>query len=174
MFLGDGTVGKSALLLTYTQQQFPEAYTPTLVPGEIIAEGKNRLLLTDTPGQKEYKRLRMLSFKNTTVFVLLFAIDNKMSFDNVEDDWFKEIREHDPEGKIPFVLVGTKKDVRESAGEACISAKDGQALATKLGAVEYIELSAKSADRDGVSGLFTLVFNLATGNYKKKGKCTIL
>jgi small GTP-binding protein len=177
VLLGDGAVGKSALLLTFTRHAFPSDYTPTLVPGEVMSEGKNKLMLLDTPGQREYKKLRMLSFKNTKVFVLLFAIDNKVSFDNVEDVWFKEIREFDAQGKIPFMIVATKKDQRDNAGQsgACIGTSEGKKRAEQLGAAHYLEVSAKN-NGEGVSSVFDTALTLATTPYtpKKKGSCVIL
>ena len=141
-----------------------------------MSEGKNKLMLLDTPGQREYKKLRMLSFKNTKVFVLLFAIDNKVSFDNVEDVWFKEIREFNASGSIPFMIVATKKDMRDGPQSgACISTADGKRKADQLGAAHYLEVSAKN-NGEGVSSVFDTALTLATTPYtpKKKGGCVIL
>jgi len=178
--------------------------TPTLVAGEVMSEGtaryncricfslwqllagKNRLLLLDTPGQKEYKKLRMMSFRNTKVFVLLFATDSKNSFDNVFDNWFKEIREHDPEGKIPFFVVGTKTDARDAQIKAgatgILTTADCKKRAESIGAAAYIEVSAKSAattnnGKAAVEEVFAKALHLATTPYvpkKNGGGCMIL
>ena len=39
-------------------------------------------MLWDTAGQEAYDRLRPLSYKNCSIFVIVFAVDNKISFTN--------------------------------------------------------------------------------------------
>mmetsp|Transcript_87835 Transcript_87835/g.250248 ORF Transcript_87835/g.250248 Transcript_87835/m.250248 type:complete len:278 (+) Transcript_87835:477-1310(+) len=47
----------------------------------------------------------------TDVFLLCFSITSPPSFDNLSSKWFPEIKHHAP--KVPFILVGTKLDLRE-------------------------------------------------------------
>ncbi|UYV78762.1 RhoL [Cordylochernes scorpioides] len=119
--VGDGTVGKTCLLIAYTSRSFPaEEYSPTIelaikVDGDGfsfenysgIMEIDNvnvSLALWDTAGQEEYERLRPLSYPMTDAFLLCFSIDNMASYNNIVTKWQPEIKHYC--NKAPYILVG--------------------------------------------------------------------
>ena len=66
--------------------------------------------LWDTAGQEEFERIRILSYENTTCFIVCFCVADYVTFDNVKKLWLPELRRHNPEAKV--LLVGTKSDMR--------------------------------------------------------------
>ncbi|KAL7038724.1 hypothetical protein ACKWTF_009672 [Chironomus riparius] len=106
--VGDGAVGKTCLLISYTQNEFPEEYVPTVFDNHacnIVVDNKEySLTLWDTAGQEDYERLRPLSYPNTECFLLCYSIDSKTSYENVASKWSPEIRHFSPH--VPIVLVG--------------------------------------------------------------------
>lgn len=115
--------------------------------------------LWDTAGQEDYDRLRPLSYPGTDVFVIAFSLVNPSSFENVRSKWIPEIQHHCP--GIPFVLVGTKLDMRDdpqaiddlsNKGQQPITYQQGVQMAKEVGAIKYIECSAKS--RRGLKNAF--------------------
>lgn len=62
------------------------------------------LSLWDTAGQEEFDRLRALSYADTHVILLCFAVDSPVSLENAGTRWMEEITEHCPGVKI--VLIG--------------------------------------------------------------------
>ncbi|KOC66736.1 Ras-related protein Rac1 [Habropoda laboriosa] len=110
--VGDGAVGKTCLLISYTTNAFPGEYIPTVFDNysaNVMVDGKPiNLGLWDTAGQEDYDRLRPLSYPQTDVFLICFSLVNPASFENVRAKWYPE----------------------------------GLSMAKEIGAVKYLECSA--------------------------------
>ncbi|CAH2354179.1 cell division control protein 42 [[Candida] railenensis] len=166
VIVGDGGVGKTCMLISYTTNKFPTDYIPTIfgsycptvmINGEPIVLG-----LWDTAGQSEYDNLRPLSYPQTDFFLCCFSVVSPTSFSNVTNKWIPEIYHHGPKD-IPVLLVGTKTDLRdeshvshESHDEHLepISYEQGVKLAKQVGAIGYLECSAVT--QVGVKEIFDL------------------
>mmetsp|Transcript_4071 Transcript_4071/g.6102 ORF Transcript_4071/g.6102 Transcript_4071/m.6102 type:complete len:217 (-) Transcript_4071:84-734(-) len=161
--VGDGAVGKTCMLISYTEGKFPKEYVPTVFENyeaEIVVNGKEvKFSLWDTAGQEGYARIRTLSYPKTDIFLLCFSVDNHPSLVNVKDRWHKEIKQHCP--AAPIILVGTKIDLREDQKTIDDLAKQdkepittdiGTAMAEDIGAIAYLECSALT--RKGLKGVF--------------------
>jgi len=179
--VGDGAVGKTCLLISYTTNAFPGEYIPTVFDNysaNVMVDGKPiQLGLWDTAGQEDYDRLRPLSYPQTDVFLVCFSIISRSSYENVRTKWIPEIKHHVPDA--PFLLVGTKMDLRndeevlKKVGNP-LQKSDGEALAKELGARVYVECSALT--QDGLKGVFDEAIRAALnkGDNKKKKNCQIL
>lgn len=139
--------------------------------------------LWDTAGQEDYDRLRPLSYPQTDVFLLCFAVPSPTSFDNIKNKWHPEIKHHAP--GVPFILVGLKTDLRkdqdmirnlQAKRQSMITQEEGQALADELKAYKYLECSALT--QEGLKTVFDeairCVLEFQNKPIKKKNKCTIL
>uniref|UniRef100_A0A2M4APD4 Putative ras similarity family n=1 Tax=Anopheles triannulatus TaxID=58253 RepID=A0A2M4APD4_9DIPT len=143
--VGDGMVGKTCMLITYTQNEFPSEYVPTVFDNHAcnitVDNGSYALTLWDTAGQEDYERLRPLSYPNTDCFLICYSISNRTSFDNVLSKWCPELRHHGP--SVPIVLVGTKSDLRVVGSEKFVTTAEGKKLKQKIKAYALVECSAK-------------------------------
>ncbi|KAI1411233.1 ras-domain-containing protein [Hypoxylon sp. FL1857] len=175
--VGDGGCGKTCLLISYSQGYFPEKYVPTVFENYITypthqPSGKTvELALWDTAGQEEYDRLRPLSYPETDLIFVCFAIDCPNSLDNVLDKWYPEVLHFCP--YTPLILVGLKSDLRhkktciemlKTQGLTPVSSEQGMAVAKKMGA-QYMECSSK--EMTGVDEIFDRAIQTVVANDRR-------
>jgi small GTP-binding protein len=153
--VGDGAVGKTCLLLSYTTNAFPGEYIPTVFDNYstnvMVEDQAINLQLWDTAGQEEYKKLRSLSYPQTDVFVICFSLVAPTSLENVQNMWVLELKEHCP--STPYILVGMKSDLRDqftthvdeykSKGWEPVCTSTAEEMKKAIGAQGYLECSAK-------------------------------
>ncbi|RZC42702.1 Ras, Miro, and/or Arf domain containing protein [Asbolus verrucosus] len=174
--------GKTCLIKTFISGEFEENFVPTLFDTyetKIEVDGRTiSLNIFDTAASETYDRLIPLYYPATDVFLVCFAIDLPASFESIEHRWIPEIRSHCP--GIPILLVGNRSDLRDDEcsleylkkrGKKPISTIQARALARKIGAVDYIECSAKR--KENVEHVFLTAMKEAE---KKAGrsKCTVM
>lgn len=150
VIVGSGGTGKTSLLMVYARGCFPTEYVPTVFENYVSEVALDKkvidLALWDTAGQEDYDRLRPLSYPDTDVVILCYAVDDRSTVESILSKWNPEI-EHFCEG-VPKILVALKTDLRNAAGSfeeraKFVSTEEGQELAYKIGAFRYIECSAK-------------------------------
>lgn len=94
--------------------RYAQVYVPTVFENyvaDVVVDGKRvELALWDTAGQEDYDRLRPLSYPDSHVILICFAVDSPDSLDNVQEKWISEVL-HFCSG-LPIILVGCKKDLR--------------------------------------------------------------
>jgi len=178
--VGDGTVGKTCLLMSYICQAFLEDYIPTMfdnfsaieeIDGELV-----NVILWDTAGQEDYETIRTTTcFPNTHVFIMCFSVVHPDSFHNVKQKWLEELKKAAPD--TPFILVGTKTDLRNDEetikklaekGKEPISEKLGKKRAKEIKARFYIECSAR--DVVSVNDMFKQAIKLVMDPLKMQKK----
>ncbi|KAG7194232.1 Rho GTPase [Scheffersomyces spartinae] len=191
VILGDGACGKTSLLNVFTRGYFPQVYEPTVFENYVhdifIDQQQVQLSLWDTAGQEEFDRLRSLSYSDTHCIMLCFSIDSPDSLENVQTKWVGEIADH-CEG-VKLVLVALKCDLRNDEDEEIttvtngedesfnpysqnsnarklISYNEGLNVAKKIGALRYLECSAKK--NRGVNEAFSEAARCAL-NARPKG-----
>jgi len=151
--VGDGTVGKTCMLMSYKTNTFPRVYIPTVFENyeTRLTVDKQALILYlwDIAGQEDFDCLRPLTYSQTEVFLVCFAVNSVSSFQNVKRKWIPEIRRHSPD--IPYLLIGTKSDLREGSSNV-VSIEEGQRMAKDIGALNYFECSALT--RVGLNEVF--------------------
>jgi len=117
IIIGDALVGKSSLTIKAAKNIFDNYYTATVgfgfftmlfkIDSKII-----RLQISDTCGQEVYRSLIQNFYRNASLAILVYSIDKRKSFENLEI-WLNGIKENgNPDVKI--FLVGNKNDLIEN------------------------------------------------------------
>jgi len=100
--IGDGNVGKTSMLISYSTGEIPEDYVPTVFDNfrtQInTSHGEITLDIWDTAGQEEYAEIRKLAFNNVDVFLVCFSIGNPTSLENLESKWINDVAESESPG----------------------------------------------------------------------------
>ncbi|KPI38777.1 GTP-binding protein rhoA [Cyphellophora attinorum] len=197
VIVGDGACGKTCLLIVFSKY-IPRGktttrpirtacvYVPTVFENyvaDVEVDGKHvELALWDTAGQEDYDRLRPLSYPDSHVILICFAVDSPDSLDNVQEKWISEVL-HFCQG-LPIILVGCKSDLRHDpktieelakTSQKPVTPEQGEEVRKKIGAYKYLECSAKT--NHGVREVFesaTRAALLTRKSGKGKHKCMIL
>ena len=154
IIVGDSSVGKSSLTYRFTDNTFSPSFISTIgVDFKTVVLDKQgkvvRLQIWDTAGQERFRTIIQGFFRGVHACMLVFALDDAESFDNV-NEWVKHARQFGNE-EIKFVLIGNKLDlVEHNPSVRQVPFEAGQNLAHSLGC-EYIETSAKDDNNVGRS-----------------------
>jgi len=178
--VGDGAVGKTCLLMSYTAKMFPREYIPTIFDNyssNIDYNGQHvRLDLYDTAGQEDYDRLRVICYANTNVFIVCYSIASKISLSNVEKKWVPELKVHAPD--TPIILLGLKSDLRldskkaqelESEGKSFVTKDEAEEMRKTIGAKLTMECSALKME--GINEAFEAGITVALEEDRAPGDC---
>ena len=148
--VGDGACGKTCLLEVFKKNKFPEEYIPTVVDNfvkSVEVGGKSvYLTLWDTAGQEDFDSVRPLSYRDTSLILLCYSIENKKLLDNVTEKWLYEIKNYCPQ--VEIFLIGLKCDIRDmddnNIQSKLITEEEGKKVAEEIGSVNFLECSAKT------------------------------
>jgi small GTP-binding protein len=176
--VGDGAVGKTSLLISYSTNSFPSDYVPTVFDNysvNLMADGKvYHVDLWDTAGQEDYDKIRPISYSLTDVFIVCYSVISRTSFQNVRHKWLPELRHHQPNS--PILLIGLKNDLRKGTPpEQCVAEEEAERFVKDTGLAGHYLCSALVGD--GVKTLFDDAIKLTITQRNKpeaKACCTIL
>jgi small GTP-binding protein len=142
--IGDSGVGKSCLTNNAIKNTFDDAYNATVgfefFTFNIRFNGKVvKLQIWDTCGQELYRSLITNFYRNSSLAMMVYSINSKESFDNVEM-WLRELRTHsNPDVKV--FLIGNKSDLE---AEREVTTEQGENFYKQNNLSLFMESSAKT------------------------------
>ena len=143
MALGNFAVGKTSLIIRYTECCFQPVYLFTMGIDfkikKITLPNKKKLKIYfyDTTGQERFKSLTKNSIKIADGILLLYDITQKKSFEAISE-WMKSIQEIKGDN-FPIILLGNKCDL-ENKRE--ITKEQGIDISNKYN-ISFYEISNK-------------------------------
>ena len=123
-----------------------EVHRKVVIDGTII-----NLSLWDSPGSREYDKIRPKMYSTTKLFILLFSIVKPTTLQQIREIYYPEIHKTHP--NVPVILLGVQKELRcneevikklKTNNLAPIMKKDAKKIAKELKAIKYLELSSDS------------------------------
>merc|ERR1712183_732753 len=143
VFLGEQSVGKTALITRFMYDSFDNTYQATIgidfLSKTMYLEDRTvRLQLWDTAGQERFRSLIPSYIRDSTVAVVVYDITNANSFHQTSK-WIDDVRTERGSDVI-IMLVGNKTDLSDKRQ---VSTEEGERKAKGLN-VMFIETSAKA------------------------------
>ncbi|MBW0471206.1 hypothetical protein O181_010921 [Austropuccinia psidii MF-1] len=158
LLIGSSSVGKSSLLLRFTDEVFLSAEEASATIGVdfkvkmINRRGKRyKLSIWDTAGQERFRTLTSSYYRGAHGVLLVYDVTNRESFESLPS-WFSELDTftHAPHDVVR-AIVGNKVDKDYSRS---VSTEEGRAFATDNHAM-FFETSVKT--KKGVEEVFEAV-----------------
>ena len=145
IIIGESGVGKSCLTLRITKNNFIEDYNPTIgfENSSLYFKINDKIIkfeIWDTCGQETYRSLIKSYYRNTSLVILVYSIDDEKSFNQL-NSWLKDIRAY-AEQNTKIFLVGNKIDINDENRK--ISNEMGNKFYKDNNLSNFFETSAKT------------------------------
>jgi small GTP-binding protein len=164
MILGNQAVGKSSIMLRYTDDIFHYNMMGTagvdfkkkMVK---IGEEQVKVMIYDTAGHDRFRQITKNLYKGSQGIMLVYDISDKKTFESVSY-WMDHIKNNADIG-VEIILIGNKVDITNRE----VSLEDGEGLASKF-KVPLVETSALTG-YNIETAFFTLIQNICQKDLKK-------
>ncbi len=117
VIVGRSSVGKSCLLVRFTDDRFIEDYLTTIgVDFKFrtlkINNESFKLQIWDTAGQEKYQTITKTFYKGAHAIVVVYDLTSQASYEEMKNVWLEEARKNcDP--KTVIMIVGNKMDLED-------------------------------------------------------------
>ena len=171
LVLGNSSVGKSSIIVKYTDNMFSLNYITTLgidfkQKNIKLKNGKEiRLKIFDTAGQERYKSVSLSFIKKADGVLLVYDISNKSTFDAI-NQWIKSLSDTGKEN-LPIVLAGNKCDLSDDKRQ--VSKEEGKQKSEEYN-IPFYETSCK--DGINIKEVFDKIIDEISFTNKRKSVST--
>ncbi|CAK9202117.1 unnamed protein product [Sphagnum jensenii] len=144
IIIGDTGVGKSCLLLQFTDKRFQPVHDLTIGvefgARMITIDNKPiKLQIWDTAGQESFRSITRSYYRGAAGALLVYDITRRETFNHLAS-WLEDARQH-ANSNMTIMLIGNKCDL---AHRRAVSIEEGEQFAKENGLV-FMETSAKTA-----------------------------
>ena len=143
--LGETEVGKTSIVLRYSDDKFHESKIATIgidFKIKMIKKGNEKIKVSiyDTAGQERFKNIVKHYYKGANGVLLIFDITKRDTFEKL-DYWLTDLQENSDNLDNLFIyLIGNKMDLE---AERKVSTEEANKFAQENN-LSYIEVSAKT------------------------------
>ena len=164
IIIGDTGVGKSCLLLQFTDKRFQPVHDLTIGvefgARMISIDQKNiKLQIWDTAGQESFRSITRSYYRGAAGALLVYDITRRETFNHLTR-WLEEARQN-ANSNMVIMLIGNKSDLDH---RRAVSTEEGERFAKENNLV-FLETSAKSAHNVEEVRLMVFVYGLFIYNF---------
>jgi Ras-related protein Rab-2A len=144
IIIGDTGVGKSCLLLQFTDKRFQPVHDLTIgvefgARMVTIDNKQVKLQIWDTAGQESFRSITRSYYRGAAGALLVYDITRRDTFKHLSR-WLDEARQHSQSNMV-IMLIGNKSDLEH---RRAVSTEEGKSFAEEHGLI-FMETSAKTA-----------------------------
>ncbi|XP_009396663.2 ras-related protein RABB1c-like [Musa acuminata AAA Group] len=145
IIIGDTCVGKSCILLQFTDKRFQAIHDLTIgvdygAKMISIEDKLIKLCIWDTAGQETFRSITRSYYRGAVAALLVYDITRRRTFDHLAD-WLEDARRH-ANADMTIMLIGNKSDL---ARKRAVSTEEGEQFAKDHGLM-FMEASARSGE----------------------------
>ncbi|XP_038705185.1 ras-related protein RABB1b-like [Tripterygium wilfordii] len=142
--IGDSGVGKSCLVLQFTDKRYQKEHYITIgveFGARIVTiDGRSiKLHIWDTAGQERFRSLTSIYYRSAAGALLVYDITRRETFNHLAS-WLEEARQN-ANPNMTITLIGNKCDL---AHRRAVSKEEGEQFAKENGLL-FFEVSARTA-----------------------------
>ena len=144
--LGDTEVGKTSIVLRYSDDKFHQNKISTIgvdFKVKMITKGNEKIKISiyDTAGQERFKNIVKHYYKGANGILLIYDISKRITFEKLQF-WLDDLKENADIDNLFIYLVGNKNDKKE---EREVTFEEGNKFAKEKN-LPFIEVSAKTGE----------------------------
>jgi Ras-related protein Rab-2A len=143
IIVGDSGVGKSSIMIQFTEHKFSLMHDMTIGVEfaayiHTIGNDKIKLQIWDTAGQETFRSITRAYYRGAACALVVFDITKRASFNNIKS-WINDVQNYS-NFPITIILIGNKSDLEEKRQ---VSSEEAEEFAQQNN-ITYIETSAKN------------------------------
>eukprot|EP01101_Sappina_pedata_P010993 TRINITY_DN70_c0_g1_i1.p2 TRINITY_DN70_c0_g1~~TRINITY_DN70_c0_g1_i1.p2 ORF type:complete len:221 (-),score=91.35 TRINITY_DN70_c0_g1_i1:105-767(-) len=144
IIIGDTGVGKSCLLLQFTDKRFHPVHDLTIgvefgARMINISDQKIKLQIWDTAGQESFRSITRSYYRGAAGALLVYDITRRETFSHLTS-WLEDARQH-ASSEMVILLIGNKNDLES---KRAVSYEEGAQFARENDLI-FLETSAKTS-----------------------------
>ncbi len=153
--LGDTLVGKSSIVLRFSDNRFDDNQLSTIgidykTKYIKVKDASVKVLLWDTAGQEKFRNIARQYYKGANGVLLIYDVCDRKSYERI-GFWMDELKQNNEIEQLYIILVGNKIDLEE---KRVVTREEAEKYAEDNN-INYLEVSAKTGE--GILDLFNEV-----------------
>ena len=173
VLIGDTCVGKSCILVRFSDDIFNDNYVTTIgvdfrFKTMVVKEKVAKIQIWDTAGEERYRSITTAYYRGAAAILICCDCTNIESFNNV-NNWVEEIGKYTDKDTVDKIILMNKCDLEK---ERKVERSEIEKFEKESG-LKVLEVSAKTGE--GIDKAFEYVIsNLIDKNEKKDNNTMVL